>query len=28
VARFGGDVKGSVPESVLRRLEAKFSDTM
>jgi pantetheine-phosphate adenylyltransferase len=28
VARFGGDVKGSVPDTVLRRLQAKFSDTM
>ncbi len=28
VARFGGDVKGSVPDSVLRRLQAKFSETM
>lgn len=28
VARFGGDVSGSVPDVVLRRLGAKFSATM
>ena len=28
VARFGGDVSGSVPESVLRRLTDSFSGTM
>jgi len=28
VARFGGDVSGSVPDTVLRRLNDKFSATM
>lgn len=28
VARFGGDVKGLVPQAVLDRFPAKFSDTM
>jgi pantetheine-phosphate adenylyltransferase len=28
VARFGGDVSGSVPDTVLRRLNGKFSATM
>lgn len=28
IARFGGDVEGLVPQAVLDRLPAKFSDTM
>ena len=28
VARFGGDVNGLVPEAVLKRLQAKISDTI
>lgn len=28
VARFGGDVSGLVPDAVLKRLEARISDTM